>query len=178
MTDGGRERLTLEPIADDSQVGLLLAALEDARRRTLRELETVSDEMLASKPADPLNGIGQLLYHVALIEADWLLTDILGLSEDRWPAWVAEEFPIDVRDEAGRLSDVPAEPRSTALARLARVRVHLIEALRPMDAVSLHRPRAQPAYDVSPAWALHHLLQHEAEHRSHIALVRDLTARR
>ena len=28
-------------------------------------------------------------------------------------------------------------------------------------------------YDVAPDWAIHHILQHEAEHRSHIAWLRD-----
>lgn len=100
MTDGDRARLTLEPIAPAPQVGLLLAALEDSRRRTLRELEPVTDEMLAWQPSEPLSSIGQLLYHVALIEADWLLSDILHLAEDEWPDWISGEFPIDVRNEA------------------------------------------------------------------------------
>jgi hypothetical protein len=67
----GRDRLVLEPIAGAAQVGRLLAALEDGRRRTLRELETVDDALLGRRPAAmPLRSIGQVLYHVALIEAD------------------------------------------------------------------------------------------------------------
>lgn len=38
----------------------------------------------------------------------------------------------------------------------------------------LHVAGRQPDYDVSPAWALHHLLQHEAEHRAHVTLARDV----
>lgn len=172
MTD--RERRTLEPMGAEPQVGLLLAALEEARGRTLRELSDVTDEMTAWQPPMELNSIGQLLYHVALIEADWLLTEILEWPEDRWPAWIGQEFPIDVRDESGRLSEVPSEPLARAIARLDRVR-HLVDAeLRPMTDAELHRPRAVGDADVTPAWVLHHLLQHEAEHRAHVALVRDL----
>lgn len=40
----------------------------------------------------------------------------------------------------------------------------------------LHRVRFLPPYDVTPAWAIHHLVQHAAEHRAHIALIRDLLA--
>lgn len=174
MIDGDRERLTLEPIAPAPQVGLLLAALEDSRRRTLRELEPVTDEMLAWQPSEPLSSIGQLLYHVALIEADWLLSDILHLAEDEWPDWIGGEFPIDVRNDAGDLSRVPPEPVGRALARLARVRAHLLQALSPMRDDDLHVAGRQPDYDVSPAWALHHLLQHEAEHRAHVTLARDV----
>jgi hypothetical protein len=31
-----------------------------------------------------------------------------------------------------------------------------------------HAPRVRERYDVSPAWVVHHLLQHESEHRSEI----------
>ena len=175
MTD--RDRLVIEPIAAAPQVGLLLAALEDGRNRTLGELGSVDDEMLGRRPAAlPLHTIGQLLYHVALIEADWVLTEIQELSESAWPDWVEAEFPIDVRDDEGRLSDIPPEPMARALARLSRVRSHTLTAIGELDDVELHRVRSMPAYDVTPAWALHHLVQHEAEHRAHIALVRDLLA--
>ncbi len=169
-----RERLSLEPVGDQPQVGLLLGAMEEARGRTLRELATVTDAMVAWRPPMPLDSIGQVLYHVALIEADWLLAEILELPEDRWPEWMADEFPTDVRDPAGRLSRVPDEPLARALTRIDRVRQLLLAELRAMTDAELHRPRRLPRYDVTPAWALHHLLQHEAEHRAHVALVRDL----
>ncbi len=37
----------------------------------------------------------------------------------------------------------------------------------------LRRVRRREAYDVSTAWLLHHLLQHEAEHRAQIAWLRE-----
>ena len=166
--------LALNAAVGQPQVTLLLAAMEDARDRTNRELATVSDAMVAWRPPMQLDSIGQVLYHVALIEADWLLGDILELPEDRWPSWIADDFPIDARDASGRLSRVPDEPLTDMLARLDRVRRLLLEELRPMTDVELHRPRRTSDHDVTPAWALHHLLQHEAEHRAHIALVRDL----
>ena len=60
--------------------------MEDARRDTLRELESVTPEMVDWRPDAPLNSIGALLYHIALIEADWLLDDIEGRGE--LPAWI------------------------------------------------------------------------------------------
>lgn len=175
MTD--RDRLVLEPIADAAQVGLLIAALEDGRRRTLRELASVSDRDMGVRPAElPLHSIGQLLYHVALIEADWVLNEIQELPPAEWPDWVEADFPIEVRDDEGRLSDVPPETMERALARLSRVRSHALEAIGGMDDIELHRIRSLPAHDVTPAWAIHHLVQHEAEHRAHIALIRDLLA--
>ncbi len=77
-----KERLTLEPIAHDPEVGRWLAALEDGRRDTFKELESVSPEMVDWYPDAPLNSIGSLLYHIAVIEADWLATEILELDEN------------------------------------------------------------------------------------------------
>jgi hypothetical protein len=47
------------------------------------------------------------------------------------------------------------------------------EHIAPMSVEDFHMPRAGETLDVSPAWVIHHLLQHEAEHRAHIAWVRD-----
>jgi uncharacterized damage-inducible protein DinB len=166
-----RERLVLDPIGPEPEVGRWLAAMEDARRDTLRELERVTPHMLDWRPDAPLNSIGALLYHIALIEADWLLDDIEGRAEP--PAWIAELLPFGDRDDEGRLTRVDGMPLAAHLERLSRIRAFLIEELRTMSAEELHSPRPRARYDVSPAWVLHHLLQHEAEHRSHIAWLRD-----
>ena len=166
-----RERLVLDPIGPEPEVGRWLAAMEDARRDTLRELESVTPEMVDWRPDAPLNSIGALLYHIALIEADWLLDDIEGRSEA--PPWVADLLPYADRDDEGRLTRIGGQPLATHLDRLARIRAFLIDELRGMSADELHAPRSRARYDVSPAWVLHHLLQHEAEHRSHIAWLRD-----
>jgi hypothetical protein len=41
-----------------------------------------------------------------------------------------------------------------------------------MDLIEFRRLRSLPRYDVSPEWVLHHLAQHEAEHRSQIRMTR------
>ena len=91
MSTNERQRLTLEPIGDDPEVGRWLAALEDGRRDTLRELEQVTPGMVDWYPDAPLNSIGALLYHIALIEADWVVTEILEL--DAYPADLQRSCP-------------------------------------------------------------------------------------
>jgi hypothetical protein len=167
-----RELLVLEPIADHAEVGRWLSALEDGRRDTLRELEGVTDAMVDRRVTDELNTIGTLLYHVALIEADWLLDDIF---DDR-AAWPSDLLPFGDRDPKGTLTQVRGEPLAAHLGRLAAVRALLLERMRPMTVEAFHVPRTRERYDVSPAWVLHHLLQHEAEHRAHLAWLRDRQA--
>lgn len=171
MTSHERERLVLDPIADDPEVGRWLAALEDGRRDTLRELESVTPEMVDWYPDAPLNSIGSLLYHIALIEADWVVNEILELSDDA--PELAPLLPWPDRDAGGHLTRVDGQPLSAHLERLAGVRRFVLERLRPMTNADFHRVRQLERYDVAPDWAVHHVIQHEAEHRSHISWLRD-----
>jgi uncharacterized protein DUF4440/DinB family protein len=171
VSSKARERLVLEPIADDPEVGRWLAALEDGRRDTLRELKGVTPEMVDWYPEAPLNSIGVLLYHIALIEADWVVTEILGL--DDYPHGLKSLLPWADRDDTGHLSRIDGQALDAHMERLQGVREFVLERLRPMSNADFHRVRPLPDYDVAPDWAVHHILQHEAEHRSHIAWLRD-----
>ena len=166
-----RERLTLETgLADTPEVGRWLAAMEDGRRDTLTELESVTEEMLDAQPPGSENTIGATLYHVALIEADWLFDDLLG--QDLGTTELASLFPFDARDESGILTGVAGVPLAEHLDRLARVRSVLLDRIGPMSIEDFITPRAREGYDVSPVWTIHHLLQHESEHRSEIGWLR------
>jgi hypothetical protein len=171
MATTPRERLALDPIADDPEVGRWLAALEDGRLDTVRELERVTPEMVDWYPDAPLNSIGSLLYHIALIEADWVVNEILELGDD-----VPELNPLlpwPDRVAGGHLTRVDGQSLSAHLERLAGVRRFVLERLGPMTNEDFHRVRQLERYDVAPDWAVHHIIQHEAEHRSHIAWLRD-----
>ena len=58
------------------------------------------------------------------------------------------------------------------LQRLAVVRGLLLDVFEVMELAEFRRVRALPYYDVTPEWVLHHLMQHEAEHRSQIGALR------
>ncbi len=171
-----RRLLVLEdhPGADPA-VAPWLAALADSRRRTLDALRGLPDGAVDATPSGQQNSIGTLLYHVAAIEADWLFEDILG--PEAGIAWPSDLFPFDVREESGRLTPVVGLALDQHLDRLRTVRGLLDEQLRPMTTKEFERGRARPDYDVSPAWVVHHLLQHEAEHRAEMSAARDAFTR-
>lgn len=58
------------------------------------------------------------------------------------------------------------------------MRSRLLATFGAMTLADFRRPRALPSYDVTPEWVMHHLLQHEAEHRAEIGIVRALADRR
>jgi uncharacterized damage-inducible protein DinB len=170
-----RETLALASIADDPEVGRWLAALEDGRADTLLELRGVTPEMVDWYPDAPMNSIGSLLYHVALVEASWVTEEILGDPEaaDLQPLlpWPDREGP----GEGGQrhLTRIDGQALEEHVARLAAIRAYVLDKLRPMTNDDFHRIRSLERYDVAPDWALHHIIQHEAEHRAHIAWLRD-----
>jgi hypothetical protein len=77
-------------------------------------------------------------------------------------------FPLAHRDDAGILTEAAGESMSDHLDRLAKVRAYLLERLRSMKVDDFHTPGARADDDVSTAWVVHHLLQHQSEHRSQI----------
>jgi uncharacterized damage-inducible protein DinB len=147
----------------EPEIGAALWRLEDGRSRTLRQLADMPEELLDRETGG--NTIGTILYHVALIEADWLFSEIL---EEPLPDELAQLFPADDRDPAGVLTVVSGESLDQHLARLRAVRETVLERLRGMTSEEFDRLRRLPAYDVSPSWVIHHLAQHEAEHRGEV----------
>ena len=152
---------TAEPI-----IGGWLAALEEARERTTTALSGIDQAMLDWQPPRGGNGIGTLLYHIAAIEADWLSVEVRE-EADYSPELLAL-FPHDVRDDARRLTVITGVDLAAHLARLDVVRGQFMATFAAMALADFTRIRALPQYDVTPQWVVHHLLQHEAEHRGEI----------
>jgi uncharacterized damage-inducible protein DinB len=150
-------------------IGVWLWALNDARRRTHQQLRDLPAAALDWRPADSAQSIGSILYHLALIEADWLYTEVL---EQPYPEQIAALFPYDARDQQGLLTSIQGVALSEHLARLDSVRKHILAAYQAMDVHEFRRIRRLADYDVTPEWVLHHLMQHEAEHRSEIGGLR------
>lgn len=160
----------MQPVAGaDPQLAPWIWALEDCRRRTKQALAGLSDAALRRTPPEGGNSIGTLLYHLATIELSYLYEDILGQS---WAPELDAILPYDIRDQHGLLVAVQAEDLATHLARLDRGRALLLATLRAMTADEWRRPRQVETYTITPEWAIHHLMQHEAEHRGEIGSLR------
>lgn len=169
-----RRTLALAPqegVPDET--GRWLAALHDTRRRTREVLTQLSDDLIDKVPADGGSSIGALLYHIAIVEADWLFDEVLGTIDTDWPK---DLFPLQMREDGTLLSEFTGETLAQHLARLKKIREMLVDVVRGMTPEELHVLHEREHYDVSTAWVLHHLMQHEAEHRSQIGRVREALA--
>jgi uncharacterized damage-inducible protein DinB len=171
MTSTETRQIVLEaPVNAAPGVGLWLAAIEDARWRTLEWLADLDPELVDAR-AEPLrHTIGTLLYHIALIEADWLYVEI---REESYPDDIVALFPHDDRDEQGALTEVTGIALDAHLERLAFVRATLRATLMQMSDEQFSAAREIPGAVVSTAWVVNHLMQHEAEHRGEIGQILD-----
>jgi len=160
-----RDNLVLGPLDGyPTLIGVWLAAVQDARRRTMEVLENIEPRWLDFVPEDGGESIGTVLYPIAAIEADWLYAEVLQAP---FPSDVEKLLPYDVRDGESNLT-VVSDVMENHLERLKVIRGKLLDGYLGMTLEEFERPHVLPQYDVSPIWVLHHLMQHEAEHRSQI----------
>ena len=158
------QRLLVPLSGYPDEVGVWLSALQDARQRTLGVLENIEPAWLDFGTPGDVESISTILYHLAAIEASWLYEDILQVP---LPGEIELLFPYDVRDENGKLTFV-SESMADHLKRLEKVRDYFLHEFLNMTSDHFREIQSLPEYDVSPMYVVHHLLQHEAEHRSQI----------
>jgi uncharacterized damage-inducible protein DinB len=153
----------------DPPVGRWLWAFEESRERTLRVLKRLDPNLLDWIPPWGGNTISALLYHLAAIEVDWLFTDIL--EQNQFPPQIDALFPYEVRDKDGSLTAPSGIQLDAHLLRLSQMRKYFLDALRGMSESEFRRVRKFSEYQVTPEWTIHHLMQHEAEHRGEILVI-------
>lgn len=147
----------------EPEIGAALWRLQDGRRRTLEVLREVRPEEIDQETGG--NSVGTILYHLALIEADWLYAEIL---EQPYPPELKALLPEEDRDQAGVLTTIRGQSVEEHIDRLSWIRETLLTNVKGMTTEEFHRLRDLPDYEVTPAWVLHHLAQHEAEHRGEL----------
>lgn len=165
-----RERLVLEPAGGDSEIGRWLSAFEEVRRDTMQVLREIPAEAVDRDPADGGDTLGTVLYHMALVEVDWVFSDVLD-QQGRIPR---DLFPFEDRIEDGHLMPVLGESTEQHLDRLAKTRTLVLDVLRSMSPEDYHRAHARERFDVAADWVVFHLIDHEVEHRVRLSRLRDL----
>lgn len=159
-------------IGYEPEIGRWLWCLEDVRRTLITALTGMSENLLDRKIGDG-HSIGSLLYHIALIEADWLYVEVLGTD---WDPEIKLLFPLECRTDE-KMTHIEGESLEEHFYRLKKVREVFLSYFRSMDLNDWRKPRELENYDVTPEWVVYHLIEHEAHHRGQIfQLLRELKA--
>lgn len=159
----------------DPEIGRWLWALQDVRRRyTMRHVKDLDERLVDWEgPDGQENAIGSLLYHIALVEMSWLYEDLKGLTD--LPPAVKPDFPFPSREpDRNHLTRVLSVPLAEHVARLDRSREVFLKELEGMSPEDWRRLRRPPDfeevnYEVTPEWAVFHLVEHEAGHAFQIS---------
>lgn len=144
--------------------------MEEARARTLKAVAGPSQIQLDTEPEGGGNANATLPHHIARVKTGWLYIEVL---QEDFPKEILARFPVDVRDSDGRLNPVLGVALAARLDCLSFVRGRLLERFTGITEDDYRRPRTLPDYDVTPEWVLHHLAQHEAQHRGQILTLRN-----
>lgn len=172
MKDREKELLLVKPFANyPEDIGRALWMLDDTRRRTKLALEGTPQQVLDWSNSGQHNTIGTILYHIAAVEMSWLYEEIL---QAEFPQEIERLFPLDMRDDQGQLSILRGSSLVDHFQRLDTAREYFLAAFQGIGLDEYRRIRSFDKYDVSPEWVIHHLMQHEAEHRGQMSEIRTL----
>jgi len=167
-----RERHVVRPLEGyPIEIGHALWALEEVRRTSLARVRDLDPRILEWEGPDGReDSIGSLLYHIAMVEMDWLFVDI---HDGAMPSNVEAGFTHPAAAD-GRLTRVAGETLESHLFRLDWTRRRFLDELRGMTGDDWHRERnpADVRYSATPEWVVFHLVEHEAGHGAQIGSLR------
>ena len=165
-----REILETKPLEGyPSEIAVWLWAMEEVRKKT-KYVDGVSQDILDwAGPEGDENSMGTLLYHIAAVEMGWLHFDIL----ERADLYPEGDFPFEPFT-GGRLTPVVGVSLNDHLARLDKSRALFLERIREIGLEAWTKLRSPEGenYSVSPAWAVFHLVEHEAGHAGQIGVMK------
>ncbi len=166
-----RETLAVKPLEGyPPEIGVWLWAMAEARKKTKAYVGGIDQNIVDwAGPEGNENSIGTLLYHIAAVELGWLHFDVLEQPE-RFPE---ADFPFEMFSES-RITPVMGVSLDDHLARLDRSRAIFLERIKEIslaDWSKLRSPEGED-YDVSPAWMVFHLVEHEAGHAAQIGVMK------
>ncbi|MDQ0199934.1 DinB family protein [Neobacillus ginsengisoli] len=160
-----RRELLVSPLPEyEEEIGRWLWCLEDVRHTLMTELTSINQSILDAK-IGKRQTIGSLLYHIALVEADWLYVEVLGAE---WDPEIRSLFPLESRSEDGSINHIEGQSLEEHFYRLNKVREVFLSHFRSMDLTDWRKLRVLEHYDVTPEWVVYHLIEHESHHRGQI----------
>lgn len=166
---------SLSPVEGFSPgVGLALAAMEEVRGQLHRIVEELSDEDLARLAFPGAHSVGALVLHIG--EAEWWWINCIVLGHE-----------LTDTDRAQAYWDVLVDPDAFAaknysarfcLETIGRIRGETRAFLAALDDRELENiyghTHGGRTIEASLRWILHHLVDHEAQHKGQILMLKRL----
>ncbi len=168
------ERSTLVPAEGVSTgIGFYLSALDDARKDLRGLLADLSPAQLAQSAVAGAHPIGALVLHLGEAESWWIQRNVCGLElteeEQRAAHWTDDFDDAETFARRGYTAQY-------CLDALDRIRDRTRELLAAFSDDDLDRlftfQHAERTREVSLRWVLHHLVDHEAQHKGQVSMLK------
>ncbi|MCW5941169.1 MAG: DinB family protein [Fimbriimonadaceae bacterium] len=164
------KNLMLKPLDGfESELGLLLATMNEATRKWRAELGDPPPEAIVWQPRPNGHSIGAVLLHIVACESFWLETFARGCRRN--PNELKQTLDRETRQYGGHWPTPPSEPIAWYCDLHDRVRARAFDRLRDDSA---ERRIARKGFEVSLGWVVAHVAQHEAYHGGQAVLLHDL----
>jgi uncharacterized damage-inducible protein DinB len=169
------EQYTLVPAAGfQTGIGSYLSGMEEVRAQLREALEGMSDEQIARRAVEGAHPIGALALHCVAAEWLWMRRTIDGselMREDRRTAHMDALEDPDGFAAKGFSAEY-------CLNALDAIRLKTRERFASFSDDDLDRlysfVRQGRTFEVSLRWTLHHLIDHEAQHKGQILMLKRL----
>ncbi|HEX8847664.1 MAG TPA: DinB family protein [Pyrinomonadaceae bacterium] len=169
------KQVTLRPAAGFSEgIGFALSAMEEVREQLRAAVAGLSDEELARLAIPGAHSIGALVLHIGEAEWWWMNCVIKGrrlsLQDRRRPFWDVLKRPEAFASKnysAGFCLDTIASIREETRAFLAPLTDGDLENV-------YSHTRGRTTIEPTLRWILHHLVDHEAQHKGQILMLKRL----
>ncbi|HKC62805.1 MAG TPA: DinB family protein [Pyrinomonadaceae bacterium] len=156
------------------EIARALAAMEEVREQLRRSVRDISDNDIARVALPGAHSIGALTLHIGEAEWFWMNCVILGhklTDEDRrQPFW-------DVLDEPERFADKNYSTQF-CLEKIDNIREETRKFLATLGDADLEKTyshtRDETTMETNLRWILHHLVDHEAQHKGQILMLKRL----
>jgi uncharacterized damage-inducible protein DinB len=169
------KRLALPPVSGvSSGIGYSLAAMEEVRGQLREAVKEMSDEEIAHRAVPDSHSIGALVLHIGEAEWWWINCIIQGHKptddDRRKPYWDVLEDP----------EGFSARNYSAAfcLDTIDAIREETRQFLSTLNDEALENvyshTRGERRIEASLRWILHHLVDHEAQHKGQILMLKRL----
>ena len=169
------QRHTLSPaVGVDPGIGFYLSGMDEVREQLREAVAGMSDEQIARRAVSGAHSIGALVLHIGEAEWWWMQCVLSGheLTEEdrRQPYWdVLLEPDAFARQgyNAQYCFDVIGDIRQETRRLLASFGEDSLERV-------YSHTRGDKTIEVSLRWVLHHLIDHEAQHKGQILMLKRL----
>ena len=156
------------------QVGFYLAGMEEVREQVCKAVEDMTDEQVGRAAISDAHAIGALVLHIGEAEWFWMQCVVMGHKlndEDRCAAfWDVLKHPEDFSGKgysAGFCLNEIKKIREQTHQTLALFNDSDLDRIFPFE-------RRSEMHEQSLRWILHHLIDHEAQHKGQILMLKRL----